>query len=546
MHPGIFRARHHNRTLLALSGWLIAAGAGCGFFHNPSDDPAPGATNRRAAGYPKFAVGVHYAERGLARPFGEAGIRWAKARMDPFAWGRIEKKAPERPGVHSYDWACADALVAEYQAAGVNNLQIPISSYSSWGTFSLVDLSPREEHREHYRQWVRALIERYDGDGTNDMPGLAGPVRYWIVGNEWTNVLGFLSSEDYLRVLELTHEAARSAWADVQIGAVPFVLFDVFEGDEPTEAQILARIADPAPPWRNSTLGLRRILDRPEIFDYVNVHSLGDYTELPPTVRWVRTEMRKRGYEKPIWIDEATPIGYLVARKANPDVDLPVIFPVTAPLQQRLHDLMYDVARMVEPAYGRSLAWMQTQTATGLVKKIVTAMAAGAVGIHMASTEDVMNDNTPFIRQSQVDLWGSAAMSGLIDVSRESTEVCMPRRPANPRPAFANLGLLMQKLGPAADGTLTQIPTEPRSARVYRYDRAGRPLWIVWNEPRTLHLPGEIEMPATVTIPINVGARARLTRVATAPPSEAVREVPLVEGALTLQLTSVPLFIEPL
>src|SRR5829696_360985 len=126
MHPGNTCSRHHSR--LSLAACLLLAGAGCGFFHNPgSDDPIPGTGNRRATGYPRFALGVHYAERGLARPFGEAGVKWAKARMDPFAWGRIEKKPPMRPGAHGYDWACADALVAEYQSAGVTNLQIPIS-----------------------------------------------------------------------------------------------------------------------------------------------------------------------------------------------------------------------------------------------------------------------------------------------------------------------------------------------------------------------------------------------------------------------------------
>ncbi|MES2641500.1 MAG: glycoside hydrolase family 44 protein [Myxococcota bacterium] len=35
-----------------------------------------------------------------------------------------------------------------------------------------------------YTTWVRALVERYDGDGVDDMPGLTRPVRYWEVDNE--------------------------------------------------------------------------------------------------------------------------------------------------------------------------------------------------------------------------------------------------------------------------------------------------------------------------------------------------------------------------
>lgn len=35
-----------------------------------------------------------------------------------------------------------------------------------------------------YRSFVRATVERYDGDGVDDMPGLGNPIRYWQVSNE--------------------------------------------------------------------------------------------------------------------------------------------------------------------------------------------------------------------------------------------------------------------------------------------------------------------------------------------------------------------------
>lgn len=35
-----------------------------------------------------------------------------------------------------------------------------------------------------YRAFVRATVERYDGDGIDDMPGLVNPIHYWQVSNE--------------------------------------------------------------------------------------------------------------------------------------------------------------------------------------------------------------------------------------------------------------------------------------------------------------------------------------------------------------------------
>jgi len=35
-----------------------------------------------------------------------------------------------------------------------------------------------------YQEWVTKIVERYDGDGIDDMPGLTMPVKYWEVMNE--------------------------------------------------------------------------------------------------------------------------------------------------------------------------------------------------------------------------------------------------------------------------------------------------------------------------------------------------------------------------
>jgi hypothetical protein len=497
----------------------------------------------RPTGYPKFALGVRFAEKGLAAPFGDAGagIKWARVRFETFAWGTIEKKAPVA-GKHTYDWSCPDALVSEYQNAGLRNLQAYISPRSSWGTTSSVDQSIKSDQAANYRAFVQAMIERYDGDGNADMPGLRAPVRYWVVGTEWTPTVGFGTSDDYIAFLSLTRQAARAAWNDVQLGAVPFLLFDAFEGDEPTDLQIHQRVQDPPPSWRMSTLGLRAILARPELFDYVDLHSVGDYSELPPMLRWLRSEMKSNGYEKPIWIDEATPIAYLVTPKA----DLPAIFPVTQMNQPAVAQLLLDVAHQQEPAYSRAVAWMQAQVAIGLVKKVVVAMAGGAVGIQMGSTEDMLNDASTAVRDMQVQVMGSAAMSGLIDVRHDSYEPCLARRPLGPRPALTNLTLLAQKLGPASDGAMVAESTDVKTARVFRYDRAGRSLWIAWNDDHLLHLPDDpAEMPALPTFSARGAGRVRVTRFATSG-AGTPRDMTVADDAITLSLTSVPVLVEPM
>ena len=39
-------------------------------------------------------------------------------------------------------------------------------------------------HQEAYLRFVRSTVERYDGDGVDDMPGLLFPVRFWEIDNQ--------------------------------------------------------------------------------------------------------------------------------------------------------------------------------------------------------------------------------------------------------------------------------------------------------------------------------------------------------------------------
>ena len=63
--------------------------------------------------------------------------------------------------------------------------------------------------------WLADVVERYDGDGIDDMPGLAYPIRHWEVANEPAMQGGhghFFqgSSTDYLTMLRLASDTIRA------------------------------------------------------------------------------------------------------------------------------------------------------------------------------------------------------------------------------------------------------------------------------------------------------------------------------------------------
>ncbi|MEK7817288.1 MAG: glycosyl hydrolase, partial [Actinomycetota bacterium] len=70
-----------------------------------------------------------------------------------------------------------------------------------------------------YRAFVTATVERYDGDGASDMPGLKNPITYWQVGNEPDQS----RRSDFAVLQRLTYEAIKEACPGCQvlIGGVP-------------------------------------------------------------------------------------------------------------------------------------------------------------------------------------------------------------------------------------------------------------------------------------------------------------------------------------
>ncbi len=73
----------------------------------------------------------------------------------------------------------------------------------------------KEEYEERFAQFVQATVERYDGDGVADMPGLQNPVTHWQVLNE-PDFYGS-DAEGYGRLLALASLGIRRACPECRI-----------------------------------------------------------------------------------------------------------------------------------------------------------------------------------------------------------------------------------------------------------------------------------------------------------------------------------------
>lgn len=170
------------------------------------------------------------------------GARWARPHPGPFLWDSVQSSADA-----GYDSSGMDEIVRKYsrkkigvlatlwpfaewdQAANPDYASCAVSANDQFlegmrdkeGKTETGSRLPR--HRCNptdwtaYENFVKAVVERYDGDGVRDMPALKYPVKYWEVMNEpdleGAEDLDFYVGDaaGYATLLERTYAAVKAA-----------------------------------------------------------------------------------------------------------------------------------------------------------------------------------------------------------------------------------------------------------------------------------------------------------------------------------------------
>ena len=219
--------------------------------------------------------------------------QWVRPHPGPFVWNNIEKEK----GIFS--WAKADKYVTYAQ----NHNQKTIATiwpYSNWEQKSCKRKKGRSPFgkrftkylskpcsMENYKTFLLALVDRYDGDGQNDMPGLTKPIIHWEIMNEPEFRMFFKGTEDeFVEIFNFSSKLIKSKQKDAVI--------------------IMAGAAGMFPEskkfWKSA---LPKIKDH---FDIANMHHI-----TPPDGKcdkdfWVSEFselLQTLNIDKPIWVTEA-------------------------------------------------------------------------------------------------------------------------------------------------------------------------------------------------------------------------------------------------
>jgi len=506
----------------------------------------------------QMIVGVEYAlsdgafqnRAAYFKPLVEDGLKALKPLPEAFEWDKMQ---PDLQG--PINFSVLDDYVRKYQTAGFEEIFIGLRSRHRIASVNYhTNPQPQEKYRDAFAHWIHSIVERYDYDGVDDMPGLVRPVRMYEIGVEFSSYEPE-PVEEYLIMLEIAYQEAHGAYPDVLVLHVPFLVSTVMEqvlgNENPTDQDYKAAFAKRHPKVNphHGYEDAQKLLDRGDLFDVVNTHALGYPDEIRQITTWLKHEMNKRGYKKPIVISDTTP-NFLSAWGISSDCTVsPMIqgvltYPVVEQDRCRLAAFFNRVLAedRITVKDKPNLEWLRKFVAEDTVKKVV--VAAG---------EDVMLMNTAYTEDLYHWKWGAgagtSAWAGMVEIKWVFDQKNKVWQPFGTLPNYHALGQILRHLhGYTRVVRQTHhnngIPFDPQ-VRIYLITKVdGSIAWVAWVEPDKLILP-EDPVPTYVFKGWPGGSAVEVEYLATAPgQKDGNREViPTPGGELSITLTPSPILV---
>lgn len=145
------------------------------------------------------------------------------------SWARHE------PVQDTYSWTGLDNKIMALQQLGIDPF-LTLESDAEWG----VEPSTKKAKNRppinlaDWKKFVKALVERYDGDGKKDASGLLRPVRYYQAANEWFSDNnpsgGWTGTRDqFISFMNATYDAVKASDSDAAfvMGGIAAVNIDI-------------------------------------------------------------------------------------------------------------------------------------------------------------------------------------------------------------------------------------------------------------------------------------------------------------------------------
>ena len=222
---------------------------------------------------------------------------WVRPHPGPFVWEMIEREEGR------FFWKDADKYV-NYAQDHNQTIIATIWPYTKWDQKSCGRKKMKNPFGRHfpkriakpcsmekYLSFLSSVVDRYDGDGKNDMPGLTAPIRHWEIMNEPEFKMFFKGSKDeFIEIFNFSSKIIKEKQKDsiiVMAGAA---------GMFPENKKF----------WKYA---LPKIKDN---FDIANIHHISTPDGKCDKELWVdefAALLKSVDVDKPIWLTEAMTCG---------------------------------------------------------------------------------------------------------------------------------------------------------------------------------------------------------------------------------------------
>jgi len=223
--------------------------------------------------------------------------QWVRPHPGPFVWNKIENEKGK------FSWEDADKNVL-YAQVHNQTILATIWPYADWEQKPCKRKKARSPFgkgftkylskpcsMEDYKTFLLKLVDRYDGDGSNDMPGLTKPIKYWDIMNEPEFDMFFRGSqEDFVEIFNFSSKIIKEKQKDaviVMAGAA-----GMFPENKKYWKSVLPKIKDH--------------------FDIANIHHISGPDGQCDRELWVdefAALLKSVNVDKPIWVTEAMTCG---------------------------------------------------------------------------------------------------------------------------------------------------------------------------------------------------------------------------------------------
>jgi len=424
-----------------------------------------------------------------------------------FSWAEMQDSASA-----AIKFDKIDPIVKAFQSHGFS-LTLYLRCDANWAfpgkTIPIAGTAaPDPAYEHHWINFVKAIVEHYDGDGTDDMPDLLIPIEFYIhigeikfgiegTGDRQPGPFWFDSIDNLLHLHRITYQAIHEADPSgnskvVSSGAVLWDLYADFPDwpeFDPTNSSSVIQKRLRGENYRNSTYtagwdSVKKMLtsfgnDADGIeCDYIGWHPHFNWRVIPQEFALIHAYAGN----KPIYVDDmwtnifsngynsglSIPGGAQFHAPQYPPPgsdwmkniygDFPnALFTANDPHSTLFSELLNGNAAITD--------WYYQRQARELVKSFVTAFGEGAERVCLSGTNDAP--------ESQNWLYGSIGWINILGTRNKN----YPEKAG-----FYTYKLLVDKLKNFTDVSTIAVSPNPLT-RCYKFDREfNPPIYVLWSE----------------------------------------------------------------